>query len=217
MFVFSQEFIPFFDDMPNYLSVLSFISLLFVASCSHIKDAGKYPWDELTEGDLAFRCGRGLFSRVVTATEDDGLYSHVGIVVKEDGKWKVVHAVPGERDFKGDFDRVKMDDLEVFFGSDRSNRGCIVHTGLTEAEKIESICTEAIKLAHDSVLFDNDYNLDDSTMLYCSEMVWLLYKHAGIDLTEGRRRHINVIHISGDVILPEHIFRYSNNEPYFYY
>lgn len=210
---------PFEQDR-NFREVLyelSFVALLFVASCSPKQDPGRFPWDELTEGDLAFRCGRGLFSRVVTATEDDGLYSHVGIVVREEGKWKIVHAVPGERDSRGDFDRVKMDDLEVFFGSDRANRGCIVHTGLTEADKVRSICMEAIGLAHDSVLFDNDYDLEDSTMVYCSEMVWLLYKHAGIDLTEGRRRYINVIHVSGDVILPEHIFRYSNNKPYFYY
>ena len=86
---------PFEQDR-NFREVLyelSFVALLFGASCSPKQDPGRFPWDELTEGDLAFRCGRGLFSRVVTATEDDGLYSHVGIVVREEGKWKIVHAV----------------------------------------------------------------------------------------------------------------------------
>ncbi|MBR4842172.1 MAG: hypothetical protein IK006_03640 [Bacteroidaceae bacterium] len=175
----------------------------------------KLPEDQLVEGDLAFRCGRGFFSRAVTATEDEGLFSHVGIVVRENDRWMIVHAVPAEPDFKGDFDRVKKDDPDVFFGHDRACRGCLVHTGVTDTLLVHAICMEAIGYARDSVLFDNDYDLEDASMFYCSEMVWHLYNQIGIDLTEGRRRYINLFHIKGDVILPEHLYMYSDNEPYY--
>ena len=173
------------------------------------------PLGQLAEGDLAFRCGRGFMSRAVTAAEDEGLYSHVGIVVRENDKWMIVHAVPEEPDFKGDFDRVKKDEPDVFFSYDRASRGCLVHTGLTDSVMIKNICRDAVSYACDSVLFDNDYDLEDSTMFYCTELVWHLYNKAGIDLSEGRRRFVNLLHIKGDVILPEHLFKYSNNNPYF--
>lgn len=69
----------------------------------------------MREGDLAFRCGRGVFSRAVMSAEEEPLYSHVGVLVKEEGTWKVVHAVPGESEFSGDFDRVKAEALDGFF------------------------------------------------------------------------------------------------------
>ena len=59
------------------------------------------------DGDLAFRRGTGLTSRVVLAADKSGAYSHVGILKWMDGKWHVIHAVPGEPDYRGDEDRVK--------------------------------------------------------------------------------------------------------------
>ena len=204
-----------FDNMINRVAIFFCMCVVFAASCSERQEPIPFPWDELREGDLAFRCGRGLFSRMVTAAGKDGLYSHVGLMVKVGDRWKVVHAVPAEPDFKGDFDRVKMDDLTVFFGPERAIRGCMVHTGLADTESVRSICMDAINLAQDSIRFDNDYDLQDSTRLYCSELVWFLYNKKGIDLSEGRRRYINIIGINNDVILPEHIYAYSNNNQYF--
>lgn len=201
--------------MPNHVFIWLCIIILFVTSCTERQEGRLVPMDQLVEGDLAFRCGLGFFSRAVTVAEDDGLYSHVGLVVRENGEWMVVHAVPAEHDFKGDSDRVKMDGIEVFFRNDRARRGCLVHTGLTDSAQVRRICRRAIELAHDSVLFDNDYDLEDSTRFYCSELVWHLYNKTGMDISEGRRRFIDIFHIKGDVILPEHLFRYSGNAAYF--
>lgn len=188
--------------------------LLLFCACSAPTREIAFPLEEMAPGDLAFRCGRGVFSRAVTVAEEDGVYSHVGILVQDGGQWKVVHAVPGEREFKGDYDRVKMENLEVFFAPDRALRGCLVHTGLRDSTLVESLCREAIQNARDSVRFDNDYNLQDSSQVYCTEFVWRLYLKRGMDLTEGRRRFIRALQINGDVILPEHLLDYSNNFVY---
>lgn len=192
-----------------------FAALVFASGCRTGDAAREFPVGEIREGDLAFRCGRGVFSRAVLAADSKGEYSHVGIVVKEGGAWKVVHAVPGEREGKADFDRVKMEPLDVFYSNKRAFRGCLVHTGLTADSLAGSLCSTAIQFARDSVRFDNSYTLSDSSEVYCTEFVWRLYRRVGTDLTEGRRRSVNILGIDGPVILPEHILDYSGNTMYF--
>lgn len=190
-------------------------AVLAAAGCKTGEAAREFPLDEIREGDLAFRCGRGVFSRAVLAADSKGEYSHVGIVVSDGGVWKVVHAVPGEREGKADFDRVKMEPLEVFYSQKRAFRGCLVHTGLTADSLAASLCSTAVQFARDSVRFDNSYTLSDSSEVYCTEFVWRLYRRAGTDLTEGRRRSVSILGIDGPVILPEHILDYSGNTIYF--
>ena len=68
------------------------------------------PVERLREGDLVFRLGSSIESRVVRATDARKTrYSHVGVLVQEGGQWFVVHAVPGEHEGRGDSDRVKME------------------------------------------------------------------------------------------------------------
>ncbi len=191
------------------------LNAALLAACNE-KRPGRtqFPFEEITEGDLAFRCGRGIFSRAVLSADGSSVYSHVGIVVREGERWKVVHAVPGERESSRDFDRVKKEDLEIFFSHDKAYRGCLVHTGLPAGS---SVCKDALDFARDSIPFDNRYELEDSSAVYCTEFVWLLYRRAGIDLTEGRRREIHAFHVDGPLILPEHILQYSGNTEYYKY
>ena len=68
-------------------------------------------------GDIVFRRGGGFTSHAVVTLDAHGYYSHVGMVVDTAGRMMVVHAVPGEPDFEGDPDRVKLDSLQKFFSS----------------------------------------------------------------------------------------------------
>lgn len=183
--------------------------------CTGRSTAVSLPFDQIAEGDLAFRCGRGVMSRAVTAAEGDGIYSHIGLLFKEGDKWVVVHAVPGEKESTEDFDRVKAESTDVFFCSERAKRGCLVHTGLRDSAAVASMKAAALRMARDSVRFDHDYNLEDSTAVYCTELVWRLYRAAGIDLAEGRSRNVHLLHIDGECLLPEHLLNYSNNERYY--
>ena len=176
---------------------------------------GELPYGEMREGDLVFRCGMGVFSRAVTAVEEEGLYSHVGLLLKDSTEWVVVHSVPREPDFKGDFDRVKKEPIESFLSMKRAAKAAIAHTGLVDSVKLDEMRASAFQAFRDSLRFDDGYSLQDSTRQYCSEFVWRLYLRAGIDLSEGRRTKMNVFLMDGDCILPEHLYKYKENE--FYY
>ena len=78
------------------------------------------PWQDFREGDLLFRRGEGVASHFVLIADKGGVYSHIGILVKDSGNWKVVHAVPGEPDYENEPDRVKMEPVERFFNRERA-------------------------------------------------------------------------------------------------
>ena len=97
-------------------------------------------------------------SRIVVAADKNGTYSHVGILKKMEGEWHVIHAVPGEPEFKGDPDRVKIEPLTRFFSPERAVCGEIVRWGkdsLTAARAAQT----ALLMAQRGILFDHDYNL----------------------------------------------------------
>lgn len=169
----------------------------------------------MQDGDLVFRCGHGVLSRAVTTVEEEGKYSHVGILIRHNRRWNVIHAVPGEKDHPGDFERVKEECVKDFFSFGRAYKGCMVHTGLKNNEILDGIRNEAIRFVRDSIRFDDKYDLNDSSKVYCTEFVWLLYKKAGIDLSEGRRRFVKAFNIHNECLLPEHLLNYCDNEVYF--
>lgn len=139
----------------------------------------------LQEGDIAFRGGVSVESYVVEIADNNGIYSHSGVVVKYNDEWKIVHAVPGEENETGGIQYLKMDDPEHFFAPDRACAGCFARYDTTP-EVLKKVADEAIRWWKKKVLFDNDYLLSDTTKLYCSQLVQLSYESQGIDLAEGR-------------------------------
>lgn len=182
------------------------LALCLCVSCKNTRAKSQriMPVEILADGDLAFRRGTGLLSQVVTSASKDGVYSHIGILKKIDNEWFVIHAVPDEPDFEGDPDRVKMDSLSRFFAADRAVRGMIarVTDDSLAASKAAAI---AWKMARERVLFDHDYDLTDTSRMYCSELVEFAYRETGICLSEGRRTQINVPAMGGTYLMPDDI------------
>ena len=46
------------------------------------------------EGDIVFRRGEGVVSRIVLAGDINGKYSHIGMIINENDTLKVAHSVP---------------------------------------------------------------------------------------------------------------------------
>lgn len=156
---------------------------------------------QLQEGDLLFRRGMGFVGRVVTAADDIGAYSHVGIAIKDGDEWCVIHAVPSEPDFKGDVDRVKCESLRKFWSEQRAGNGClyrVMHSDTTRSIAVAN----ARRIYKKHTLFDHDYDLDDTTLLYCTELIEYVYGLAGVSLSEGRRSDVNFPSMSGSYIMP---------------
>ncbi len=185
--------------------IITAIALVAVAvSCVRDSDAGgqvrhDLPLDKLQDGDLLFRCGAGAHSQVVTKMDkSQGLYSHVGIAIYHNGKWQVVHAVPGESN--DGVDRVKVEPLDSFFLTTRAVRGAAMR--LQACDKSIARHAALWAMSKDGVRFDDHYNWADSSQLYCTELVHHAYSSVGIDLTAGRSTHVVLPFFKGDVVLP---------------
>lgn len=164
------------------------IAVAMLASCAETEQRSILPEGcELRAGDVVFRRGSGLTSRAVLAADRNGAYSHIGIVVDSCGVMMVVHAVPGEPDYEGDPDRVKMDTPQRFFSSMNARIG--------EVKRLRGDSATALRAARFAVdvykrgtLFDHDYDDTDTTKMYCCELIDFVYRKAGRPLA-GHKRH----------------------------
>ena len=155
----------------------------------------------LREGDVVFRRGSGLISRAVLAADEDGQFSHIGIVVRKGNDWMVVHAVPGEPEFKGDSDRVKMEPITSFFCSEKAKSGAVMRV-----KADSTVCCSAARRAkalyHKRVLFDHAYDLQDSTRMYCTELIEYVYRLEKVDISGGKLTAIHIPGFNGNFLLP---------------
>lgn len=158
---------------------------------------------QLKTGDVVFRRGGGLTSRAVLMADAKGEYSHIGIVVDSAGQKMIVHAVPGEPDFEGDEDRVKMDRPEHFFSTEFTIIGeiCRPKDSLIAARAAEV----AIRQYRKGVLFDHDYDDRDSTKMYCTELIAYAFRQAGHEIIGSERHHVNLPIVRADCIFPSDI------------
>lgn len=158
----------------------------------------------MRSGDLLFRMGLEGASRVVTVV-GGGDFSHVGLAFRLNGRWMVVHAVPNEAP-PGEEDRVKCEPIDSFFAPERACRGALRRV-LCPDEMAERVARQAYGLFLKRVGFDHDYDLDDTTRFYCTEMVWQLYRREGIDLAEDRRHQLVVPGKTSEYIFPEDLWK----------
>lgn len=150
-------------------------------------------------GDIVFRKGNSFSSRIILSADQDGLYSHVGIVVLHHGEFRIVHALPGADG--GDTDGVIAESIDQFFATNRCSSGAIYrYIGDTLVSEIAS--RRAIAYLNRALSFDHGYDLEDSTKLYCTELVYKAYLFGGIDITEGQRTTIAFPILQGEYILP---------------
>lgn len=145
----------------------------------------------LEEGDLVFRRGNGMTSRAVLAVDRHGSYSHIGIAVDSCGTIMIVHAVPGEPDYEGDPDRVKMESPEKFYSSLNARIGEVRRLHDNRAAASEA-ARHALEVYRRGTLFDHDYDDSDTTKMYCCELITFAYGKAGIRLTDGKRHRFKL-------------------------
>jgi len=155
---------------------------------------------QLKVGDVVFRRGSGFTSQVVLMAEHGGAYSHVGIVADSAGVLMVVHAVPGEPDYKGDEDRVKMEKPEDFFASIRAHQGAVYrHRDSVVARKAAVVAMQTYRR---KTLFDHDYDDSDTTKMYCTELITHAFRQAGKPLKGVSHQHLHLVGFESDCVLP---------------
>ncbi len=174
------------------------------------------PIEQLQPGDIVFRRGEGITSSIVVHNDSDGKYSHVGIVVECDSSLKIVHSVPNENSSQAKDDIIQLDDINTFFSPKSARRGEIMRMPLDSTQKAK-LSNYALEKVKQKILFDHDYDISDTTRLYCTELVELLYKRIGIDLSEGRITYINIPGMRNNYIMPSDIYHNSKLKQIFIY
>lgn len=133
--------------------------------------------DKMEDYDILLAQGQSVHSKVVklfNGTNDD--YSHIGILIKEEDKIYVLHATPDGTKSNG----IRYDELQGFFAlSDVCAYTTLRHQGLTD-EFREKLNAEIAYFKSQAAPFDYDFNNHENGKLYCSELVWLVFKHAGL-------------------------------------
>lgn len=175
------------------------------------------PTELFHSGDIVFRRGGGLVSRAVIYIGRDGVYSHTGILNRHaDGSWWVTHAVPGETAHPKDPDRVKTEPVEEFFAADKARSGGVMRVCI-DSMLCVTAASHAERLATKGVLFDHDYDLADTTRLYCTELIDYVYRTQGIDIAEGRARTIYIPGLQGKYLFPDDIAQSSKLETIYFF
>lgn len=159
----------------------------------------------LRPGDVVFRRCTGLTSRIVAFQDTGGIFSHTGIVVDSAGVMMIVHAVPGEHDFRGDADRVKMDTPQKFYAKGYALTGAVCRPYDSIAGK--RAARKAMEIYQRGTLFDNDYDETDTTRMYCTELIAYAYRHAGIELLDSQRHTVSLPLTKIRCIVPSQIYK----------
>ena len=186
--------------------MLSAVLCILTAACSksaNTNERVQYDTVGLRNGDLLFRNGCGYESHVVT-NMSAGDYSHVGIAYRTEEGWCVIHAVPGEAE-EGEPEVLKCEAIDEFYRTDRAKAGARARVHCADS-LADAAARHAMRLVERRVEFDNDYDLEDSSQLYCTELVRLVYADCGVDLCEERRHKAPII-AKGEVIYPEDIWK----------
>lgn len=142
------------------------------------------PRDQVRAADIVFRCGRGVLTQAVLAADSRPTYSHVGVVVMRPSGPFVVHAVPDEP--PGDPGSVRADTLEAFTAPDRAQRLGLYRARRLPPDAPRRLTAMAESAAARRLAFDADFDLASVDRVYCTELVWRLFRDAaGLDLLSG--------------------------------
>lgn len=136
----------------------------------------------ISTGDLIFREGLSNRSRMVRLLDSETSLTHVGLIDKRDGATLVVHIEPGG--FEG-VSTVRREKLETFLEPHRADAFEVVHVVHADATLGERAVAEALEFQARGVVFDHDAKLSTEHEMYCTELVWKAYRHAGLDLIDG--------------------------------
>ena len=154
---------------------------LGLAVCGGLRAKDRNPY-LLQEGDIVFSgCAAGQGEAIIAATASP--LTHCGIVFVQDGHLMVLEAVQP----------VGVTTLEAFIARGRAADFTArrLKTTLAAAAARKARDWAAAQIGRD---YDARFRWDDQ-QLYCSELVWKIYQHGGVELCAPRRfRDYNLRH-----------------------
>ncbi|MFW6019523.1 MAG: YiiX/YebB-like N1pC/P60 family cysteine hydrolase [Bacteroidales bacterium] len=155
-------------------------------------------------GDIILRRGKSLVSQLVLLRDKASEYSHIGVIVIKDEQPYVIHAVPGEAE-KHEPEYVKMETVKEFLDVKKSADFAVYTLKEDYRRYRQKVADKALTYVKNHVEFDSEFNLEDESKLYCTELIWRAYNYAGINLANSIDK-INSPFYKGDFIYPSTLF-----------
>lgn len=170
---------------------------------SEVSPRNSFEQEELADGDLVFRTGRDMMTRLVLSQGESSRFSHVGIIVKQGKKTYVVHALPHDNLSQGG---VQIEPLVLFASTENA-----AEIGFYRIKNIDLMSQQKIRIYALQQLgkpFDNAFRFSDDTEFYCTELVLKALAAGGIDLSKSIMS-IEVFMLSEPVFPPDYLRRSS--------
>jgi len=164
----------------------------------------------LEEGDLLFLRTQSMAGRLVieaekgvaaSATGRDLLLTHVGLVVIEGEGKRVIHADPGSQE-QGPA-RIRSDRLEDFCRE--ASVVALYRCREASADQRALAGARAQIFFREGRLFDGAFDAGEGQALYCTELVWLAWKEAGIELVSPPFDQVRLGWFEREVLLPSRL------------
>ena len=157
---------------------------------------------DIQEGDIIFQASNSSQCKAIQLATKS-LYSHCGIIFKENGKWVVYEAVQP----------VKITPLERWIK--RGDNNHFVTKRLKDTSGLSSEVIQKMRQIGKQQL-GKDYDLTfewNDNRIYCSELVWKIYKRA-LDIEVGKLRVLKDFDLSSPIVKEIMKERYGTKIPY---
>ena len=161
----------------------------------------------LETGDLIFRRGQTLLSRLVLAGDTQSVYSHVGLLSMNGAYPVVIHIAPAGSAAGGDQTVVRAEPLADFIDPKRATAVAVLRLNSGRDSYVSSVVAAARRYERRGVSFDARFDLETDERMYCTELVWKAYLEAGIDLVEGVFGRLDTPFGGKSVLLPSSLLR----------
>lgn len=148
--------------MSRLSQVRAGLALLAVLACLSFSP----PPDQLKEGDIIFHQGQSSQSQALILALDSR-YTHMGMILKRDGRWVVLEAVQP----------VRYTSLRTFIARGKGRHYVIKRLKRADRVVTPEVIREMKGIARG--LLGRDYDLQfmwSDRRWYCSELVWKLYE-----------------------------------------
>ena len=168
-----------------FIIITSLLILSTIFYCGlYIKNKRDYigfNYNLLQSGDIIFTRGISMKSFVVLLlNRSTDRYSHCGVIFREKDKYFIIHSTPTPIDKKNG--RIVREPLDDFFSFNNITLTSIYRVDNGHKKYIDSSLCIIKHFLQDKIAFDDDFQLTNQK-LYCTELIWLAYKNAGLDLT----------------------------------
>lgn len=132
--------------------------------------------NKLQEGDIILRRGYGYFSDMIADHLNAKGFdvTHAGILTQQDKEWYVIHSLSSD---VSEIDGMQIQKLTDFLKYSQPNKIIVSRFKNTTSLQRKEIATEAQKLLDLKIPFDHKGDIEDTSKMYCTEMIWYILEN----------------------------------------